>query len=982
MEQNWSHNIDGHQCSKFILKTEDSTRLTLIVRTLVVPRTRYSHAPNKLLWKRKIQVKSSFNSGSYLHGSVVGPFHLDWANNIQSAVINFSMSQSGCANEHDRLDVILREAELLASQMRGNDHVGTQIEARSINRTDVSVEEMLQRADLLLSQMEPGSDGSSLSFSQNTSWQPSLDTNLDDMLEKADKLANQMRAKPSEPEVQPVLRKENPPNPNMREQSTSNDDVDPLAKAQLLASEIRSYQRSVDEADDSNEILSVDEMLHKAGILAVSMQYPPSTSGDENHCVNRNQIETPYLIRECDNLLENANWRDDSPHEILASTPELIRKTDRLIAQILHDETTELYSALSLDSQVDNMLRNTQQLLDQLQSTSSPLQHEESDPKNDLKSSSRPPRAPRLPGSPIKLLSPRHGAPMTPIYRNNIPFPDISIDVQESTARAAKSEEMDFLIQQTLTALTYLDSESDIAVALRVNAANMKRAIASFKNIPASTKPDPPESHTPTSVSIQAAADDELSSVGSGSARSLPLLMMSNSFNQGRSINKQDSNKSSSEKLRRIDVAVELSNQMAVELEATFSQLGDQEDHMDESVSNRIIVKSVLGDDSRRKLEEQRRWERISSVTTEDEDFARIMDLMKKKPLDPIQFEKLSNANSGDEDYVPLLDFRKTNIKTPSGQGTNGFEYPPSVRTSNLKARVRNTSTFRKKATRLTTTVLFVVIFWFAWSWIRIPTVDDDGNQVSGTYEASTEFLCDLVVDTVAVPLLDDMVNTETGSVSKEAESITQTFDTKAEIDERDHYYLENIQSGRRNDEGINIELVTIEDEEITVDELELNDYNYENDDDADAELTISSQYHLEESNSIDDFAYEEMQEIYGEQIEYSLEHEAKRIDRTSGKSRSETGGSDIDDKEQHFITDKISPLGFLSSNETMEELDVVKNWVDSFPSHEVEINIVHVHVPRGCLVPFSYLVSKNCREIARTKPLVDIHSITETMLQ
>jgi hypothetical protein len=898
------------------------------------------------------------------------------------------MSQRGYADEHDPLDIILREAELLVSQMQAKNEVGTQINVDSLNKTDASVDEMLQRAGLLLSQMDPGSDGSSLSFSQNTSWQPSLDTNLDDMLEKADLLANLMRAKSSEPEVLAAFRQENSPNANLREESTSNDDVDPLARAQLLASEIRSYQQFLDEANDNDEILSVDEMLHKAGILAVSMQHPPSSSVGENHSVSRNHIETPYLVRECDDLLANANWYDESPHEILASTPELIQKTDRLLAQIMYDGTTEVDSALSLNSHVDNMLRNTQNLLDQFQGMSSPLQHEGNDPKNDgVKSSSRPPRAPRPQGSPIKLLSPRHAALITSTYRNNIPLPDISVDAQESTARAAKAAEMAHLIQQTLNALADLDSESELAIALKDNAANMERAIVSLKNISASTKPDPPESYTPTSVSIQAIIDDELSSVGSGSARSLPLLMMSNSFNQGRPVNKQDINKLSSEKLRCIDVAVELSNQMEVDLEATFSQSSDQVDHKDECLTSRRLLKSELGDDSFNKLEQQRRWEKISSVTAEDEDFATMVDLLKKKAFDPIQFEKLSNANVGDEDYVPLLDFRKMGMKTTTGQRTNEFKPARSVGTFNDKARVRKTSTERERAMRLITIVLAFMILWLAWSWMKIPMEADHGDQVSVTDEISTETPGAFVVDRVIIPLLVTKENTETERISREAEFFTQTFNVKAEINEWDQDNFENTESDRRNEEDKNYKHVTIE--EIAVHEIDPNNYIDESDENDDDEFSVSLEYDVEESNSIDDLESEYNHEINSEHSEYFSEYESSRYDepegtdRASGQSCSNPGGSDNHDKEQHVTIDIVSLHGFTSANETKDGLAVAERKVNSSPSNKVEkINFGHLHVPLGCLVPFSYLVSKNCRQIARTKPLVDIHSIVEAMLQ
>ena len=852
-------------------------------------------------------------------------------------------------NEGHQLDSMLREAELLVLQMRAS--YGGEIETlASEDATSRSVEEMLRETELLISQMDPRRDGSSLSNSQEQPLHPIVDQNLDDMLKRAEQLVSTMTLRSGESE-------------------RTGADPDNVGHADLFASEMRSLENSVSESDGTDVGFSIDEMLLKAGILALNMKYSTSSSVSEHVT-----LETPNLLRPSDELLKSVNWQDESANDYLENTPELLRKTDQLLTQM------SLYgiddcSVESTDSPVDDMLRQTNFLIDQFQSISSHTQHCLSEVNADENTGSgvigrnvslRPPLAPRPPGSPTKQsFQQRVSAPVTPSPRQISNIPDTLI------ARAKKTEEMNRLIEQTLAALVCLDGQSDMAIALKGNVVLMENAISSLHNAPTSMKPRPPETHTPTSVSIQNTVDDELSSVGSGSARSLPLLMRSSSINLVSPVNRDVSGTPKS-----VDAAVEFSKQMAAALEETYSQSSKQLEETYDAPTGLPKINVLLDKEAIRKLEEQRRWEKTSSITTQ-EDFVLVADLTKRDGVtSSIRFEKVSNAEVGDEDYVPLVDYSKMK-KMKNTKRIVGLKQPPFVR-SHRRAKVQQTKDRRRKISLIVPSIFLLIFARFAWPWIQKLT-----RKEGGVIESIDE------QTVVVVPVEGDsldrvenrviIVNDEQEQMKESVELVVMDDRFSAELDvERDHEdFSMIIQCDNVGSLDSKHDLWDIEESRFDEHEPEAHEFCED-----DGKFSISSgDSGVETVNDSEDEDEDDWSMQFREGgDEDDLGQESDSIDDAFVENGLIPGSFQEEESGSHLDTDTsfsdLSRIAYEANryNNYDERTDV------SFVllGHVATLDLV----PKQCLLPFSYLVSKDCRAIAATRPLIDIHSILDYMLQ
>jgi len=621
------------------------------------------------------------------------------------------------------------------------------------------------------------------------------------------------------------------------------------------------------------------------------------------------------------------------------------------------------------------MLRQTNLLIDQFQCISSHTQHCLSEVNADENTGSgvigrnvslRPPLAPRPPGSPTKQsFQQRVSAPVTPSPRQISNIPDTLI------ARATKTEEMNRLIEQTLAALVCLDGQSDMAIALKGNVVLMENAIASLNNGPISMKPRPPETNTPTSVSIQNTVDDELSSVGSGSARSLPLLMRSNSINLASPVNRDVSGTPES-----VDAAVEFSKQMAAALEETYSQSSKQLEETYDAPTGLPKINVLLDKEAIRKLEEQRRWEKTSSITTQ-EDFVLVADLTKRDGVtSSIRFEKVSNAEVGDEDYVPLVDYSKMK-KMKNTKRIVGLKQPPFVR-SHRRAKVQQTKDRRRKISLIVPSIFLLIFARFAWPWIQKLT-----RKEVGVIESIDE------QTVVVVPVEGDsldrdenrviIINDEQEQMKESVELVFVDDRFSAELDvEGDHEdFAVIVQCDNVGSLDSKHDLWDIE--ESRFDEPEAHEF-YEDDGkflissgDSGVETVNDSE---DEEDDDDDWS---MQFLEGGD-EDDLGQESDSIDDVIVKNGLIPGRLQEEESGSHLDTD----TSFSDLSRIAYEANRYNNYDESMDVSFVLLGHVETLdlLPKQCLLPFSYLVSKDCRAIAATRPLIDIHSILDYMLQ
>ena len=862
----------------------------------------------------------------------------------------------------DRLDAMLREADLLASQMRRMNGEGLDDDdSPTAEETDRTVEEMLRGAEFLISQMDPGSGGSSLSASQNPSRHSVTDVDLDEMLKKAEHLATKMTTKASESEIRDhaAVRKVDPPN------AQEHDDVP--GQAQLLASKMRNFQNSlVQGGDEDDEEFVVDEMLVRAGILAQSMQC--TSIADEKY----DAPDTHSLIGRSEALLERVNWRDKSPNH-LDDTPELIRQTDLLLSQMSHHIRDDC-SIKSTDSPVDDMIRQTQVLLDQFHDAASPMPLPEKNGDDILAGDaietsrqgfSRPPRAPRPPGTPSMLNRP---SPVTPSPRTK--------DAQESNDRAAQEQQMTQLIQDTLTALATVNGQSDLATVLRGNAALMEQAMASLQNAKKNaTKPDPPERLTPTLVSIRPYGEDsEVSSVGSGSARSLPLLGRATSFDLTSPPICKGAKRVLIGNPDSVDAAVELSKQMAAALEETFSQSSDLAENREEPPTIPELDHG-LDEASLRKLEEQRKWEQ----TLQDEEVAVIADFSKQREghTKSIRFEKVVNAADGDDDYVPLVDYTKLGRGTP---------LQPSVK-SNRRSPASKGIRRRKEIIRIVASSLGLILVRFTWLWLQRQMGEGVGEQglsllaenaigplhdVAPSTNGMEGRIADDLSESISdVPVIAD-VNTDNDDVNSDNEDVSvYTDEDRWDEDEDD----------------IDNELEAFGADETEFDESE-SESVYGEEFKSRVDISIVADQDAVEIDAIgdyldDDDEFEENEESYvdyGEEEYYDelFNEETERIEVNNDQEvYSAALAESMSDAP--VISNVATPVDSMTSN---DQFKYAEGMIVSYTSDAVETTLYDDPIPKGCLVPFSYLVSKDCRTIANHRPLVDVHGIVDTMLQ
>jgi hypothetical protein len=182
----------------------------------------------------------------------------------------------------------------------------------------------------------------------------------------------------------------------------------------------------------------------------------------------------------------------------------------------------------------------------------------------------------------------------------------------------------------------------------------MERVIATLRNFPTSNTPD---TSMPDSVALKVADSDDLSSVGSGSARSITraLYDLDTSYttpNVEKSINAVSLDDSSR---KSVTEAEELAKEMAQMLEETLLRSNTS---MDKSVSSppfnpRHVVNASPSVVSR-ELAKIDTWDEHDAVSLASNKFT------PRKFVNDVRWETLAPVKTEDDDYVPIQDFRMT----------------------------------------------------------------------------------------------------------------------------------------------------------------------------------------------------------------------------------------------------------------------------------------------------------------------------------
>ena len=529
---------------------------------------------------------------------------------------------------------------------------------------------------------------------------------------------------------------------------------------------------------------------------------------------------------------------------------------------------------------------------------------------------------------------------------------------------------MDRLIQDTLTALATVNGQSDLATVLRGNAALMEQAMASLQHAKNNaSKPEPPERLTPTLVSIRPYGEDsEVSSVGSGSARSLPLLGRATSFD----LTSPPTVKSSKRVLignpDSVDAAVELSKQMAAALEETFSKSSDQAEEREEPPSMPELDHG-LDEASRRKLEEQRKWE----LTLQDDEVAVIADFSKhrKGQTKSIRFEKVVNAADGDDDYVQLVDYTKLGKGTP---------LRPSVK-SNRRSSESKKSRRQTQIIRFVASCLGLILVRCIWSWLQRQMgaiVVEQGLSLSaenvvGPPHADTpstngmegriahdggESISDIPV--IADVSTDNEDRWDQDNIDRELKAF-DAYETEFDVSESQPFYRE--ESNSRVDISISADQDTVEKEAM--------DDFHEDDDDT----------FEEDKESYVDYGKEELYDEFFNEEEYDDELCEEETDRNEVNKDQEIYSMALAGSTSHepVVFNVAAPINSMTP---IDHINYDQTVIKSYTSDTVETTFHDDPIPKGCFVPFSYIVRKDCRKIANHRPLVDVHGIVDTMLQ
>ena len=285
--------------------------------------------------------------------------------------------------------------------------------------------------------------------------------------------------------------------------------------------------------------------------------------------------------------------------------------------------------------------------------------------------------------------------------------------VTASMDHVAKAEEMTRLMQEALN--SYAEEDGVDNAGLRDAAAVMERTIASLK-APV-TRPVPTETPTSVEVQTQSSDQDDVSSVGSGSAMSFhlrnqmipsPLSLFGSSTRaslSAKSANIATATPATTPTTTRAALTTTptaTTNNSILTLPIT-NQLVDSPSPPREGPpppDTKRAIPSVAStqafsnmsrepqdsfETSSTRVEDVINWEKINNAGLSDDDYVPLADYSKQKatqPKKPIQWETVNNAVTTDDDYVPMMDYSKNTPSletTMTTRGGNSLSSAPRV---------------------------------------------------------------------------------------------------------------------------------------------------------------------------------------------------------------------------------------------------------------------------------------------------------------
>jgi len=602
-------------------------------------------------------------------------------------------------NTTESIDAMLKRAELLANQMQSSTTAFP-----DSSEVDPDTPSLLRDVDAALR-----SNGIPPTTTGKTPGKKKLDT--PGLINQANMLLDQKYVSST---VKPTTNKGNNLSSDMfMEAETTSDDIacpqqsskseesveDMLKQAELLANQMQSATKPlssntseipplVDEVDprhmntqSSGSEAPIDDMLKRAELLAHQMQ--SATKLD----VSEDPPDTPSLLREADTVLRsnaNQNPTGDAPEKNQMATYQFNNQTNPTVGQ---EEPSK--SATTNDG-FDNVMRQTELLLGKIQN---PMSCDTADQTSTTAGMST-----SLDKSTVLQ------SPLVTSLSSNDQEAKLSAQVEQ----LEHTEEMVRIMAQTLASLQQPDDPADVNKTLQDSAAIMQQAMTSFKDqYSAPATPTPPRS---ISMARSPSFEEEVSSVGSGSARSVGYQGFDSpgsGFNKTptatnhRTIAPMPPMHSRGDRpplprppLSTAESAEESARQMTKTAPQEFSKkqtgVPSRPPPPPPSIPKMAptAAEEKLYDSLVKKMENQRpkKWEKVKAVAKTDEDYVPIKDYSK--------FGADRKKSEYGDEYVPMADYSRR--RTLKGTNSKTTTTPAAVKLKPLQRYQRKRARRRK----------------------------------------------------------------------------------------------------------------------------------------------------------------------------------------------------------------------------------------------------------------------------------------------
>ena len=535
------------------------------------------------------------------------------------------------SEEDLHLEEMLRQAALLEARMKSSCSQGD----RSSQEGSVQTKDHSVNAEESWS----GNPGDGSMFSEEE------DSTVDDMLHQAELLAAKMRG----------------PGEQAAETSTLSSALQYSFQAAETSTLSSVLQYSEDQSDTD---VSMDDMLRKAELLARQMQgvdtTPPAVTFLSPGATKAPFVEsTPALIRHSERLLAEMHTDEQSSDEGEdMSTPDLMRQTAKLLEITKSSPQPKQPKQMMVEREsengeesIDDILSRTDMLLAQMKSWSSTTDQ--------------------------KATSTTHQtSKVTP------PSPKVTPPSSKASNDLARSEELRHIMEQALSNWTNSADDTD-----RIKDALMEQIM-------------PKLLETPSTVSFK--ETDEVSSVGSLSPRTHPsrptesvksLLTPPDRSASGVTRLDRPPLPPQPPLLDNADAAVDRSHNVADSLKEAYSETRDkvQVNSEQEAVAKKQPppppVPPPPAEPNR--SEEDRRMETMPSNTrakkefagpsqsipqysSEEAQYSAIMAAIDSAPKN-VSWERVESVSTNDDDFVPLVDYsKKSSQKSRSAVSSSG----------------------------------------------------------------------------------------------------------------------------------------------------------------------------------------------------------------------------------------------------------------------------------------------------------------------